>query len=149
MFSTTIISQVMMSVIIMAMTFVGRWFAFPRTIILINLIASIILLFSWRVLILEVYIRISGVSKVMIIGTEEQCKEAVLNFKTSETRQYKVEAVAFDKYYENIKKNLDKIDVFYLLDTDSAEEEQTILKELTLQSKRIFFRDKFWQYCTN
>lgn len=143
MFSTTIISQIMMSVVIMAMTFIGRWFAFPRTIILISLVVSIIILFAWRFFILELYIRLSGTSKVMIVGTEEQCKEAVLNFKSSETRQYRVEAVAFNNYYDNIKKNIDEIDVFYILHTNNIEEERNILRELTLKNKRIFLGTDF------
>src|SRR5699024_10300110 len=53
MFSISLISQVMMSFFIMAMTFFGRWFAFPRTIVFINLIVSTLLLTLWRFIILE------------------------------------------------------------------------------------------------
>src|SRR5699024_2473242 len=67
MFSTTLISQVMMSVVVTAMTFYGRWFAFPRTIIFLNLFVSTIILFIWRVIVLETYIKRSGTSKVMVI----------------------------------------------------------------------------------
>src|SRR5699024_3696434 len=47
MFSITVISQIMMSFAIMAMTFFGRWFAFPRTIVFINFIVSTLVLAIW------------------------------------------------------------------------------------------------------
>lgn len=143
MFSTTLISQIMMSVIIMAMTFLGRWFAFPRTIVVINLIVSTIVLFAWRASVLEIYTRTAGTSKVMIIGTKEQCRDAVFNFKNSGTRQYKVEYVAFSNYLENIKKNIDNIDVVYMLDFNDKEEEKEILSYLTYNDKRIFLNANF------
>ena len=143
MFSVTLISQIMMSVIIMAMTFFGRWFAFPRTIIGINLLVSTFMLLIWRLIILEGYIRISGTSKVMILGKKEQCREAILNFKTSETRQYKVEVASFSNYLDNLKRNIENIDVFYLLEFDSLEEEREILTYLTLKNKRIFLASDF------
>lgn len=133
----------MMSVIIMAMTFFGRWFAFPRTIIGINLLVSTFMLLIWRLIILEGYIRISGTSKVMILGKKEQCREAILNFKTSETRQYKVEVASFSNYLDNLKRNIENIDVFYLLEFDSLEEEREILTYLTLKNKRIFLASDF------
>lgn len=143
MFSITLISQIMMAVLIMAMTFIGRWFAFPRTIILINLIVSTIMLVIWRVIVLEYYLRKSGNSKVMILGTKEQCREAVFNFKSSGTRQYEVVSVAFDNYFNNIKKNIDEISVFYLLDMNDIEEERKILSYLTLKDKRVFLGTDF------
>lgn len=142
-FSITLISQVMMSVLVMAMTFFGRWFAFPRTIIFINLFISTLLLFIWRVIVLELYIKKSGTSRVMIVGKEEKCREAILNFRSSETRQYKVTSVAFDNYFENIKSQIENIDVFYLLDFRTIEEERQILSYLTLNNKRVFFGTDF------
>lgn len=143
MFSITLISQIMMSFAIMAMTFFGRWFAFPRTIIFINLIVSALLLTIWRLIILKIYFNKSGTSQVMIVGPKEKCQEAVYNFKSSKTTQYKVKAVVFDHYFENIKKNIDQIDLFYFLDFNSLEEENEILSYLTFNNKRIFLGTDF------
>src|SRR5699024_911645 len=143
MFSITLISQIMMSFAIMAMTFFGRWFAFPRTIVFINLIVSTLVFMIWRLIILEFYFKKSGVSQVMIVGLKENCKEAVQNFKFSKTRQYKVVSVVFDNYFENIEKNIDDIDVFYLLDFHSIEEENEVLSYLTFNNKRVFLGTDF------
>ncbi len=143
MLSTTLISQILMTVIIMAMTFFGRWFAFPRTILFINLIVSTIVLVGWRLLVLELYVRNSGTNRVMVVGSEEHCEDAVHNFKLSNNRQYQVVSATVDHYLENIKKNIDEIDVFYLLDFNSREEEFEILTYLTLKNKRIFLDAEF------
>src|SRR5699024_6870077 len=143
MFSITLISQIMMSFAIMAMTFFGRWFAFPRTIIFINLLVSTLILTIWRVIILEFYFKKSGTSRVMVVGPEGKCKEAIQNFKNSKTRQYKVVSAVFSNYFENIKNNIDDIDVFYLMDFNSLEEENEILSYLTFNNKRVFLGTDF------
>src|SRR5699024_1799909 len=142
-FSITLISQIMMALTIMAMTFFVRWFAFPRTIVFINSIVSTLFLMIWRFIILNFYFKKSGISRVMIVGTMENCREAVRNFKSSKTRQYKVVAVATNNCYENITNNIDNIDVFYLLDFHSIEEENKILSYLTLNNKRVFLGTDF------
>lgn len=142
-FSTTVISQVMMSIMIMAMTFFGRWFAFPRTVIVINFILSSTILVFWRVIVLELYFKKSGNSRVMILGTKEQCAEAIQNFRDSGTRQYQVTSVSFNNYFENVKKHINDIDVFYVLNTNSIVEERDILTYLTLKEKRIFLTTDF------
>lgn len=142
-FSITLISQIMMAVTIMAMTFFGRWFAFPRTIIFLNLIISTTVLFVWRAIVLELYYKNSGTSRVMVIGPKEQCLEAVHNFKISQNRQYQMVSATTDNYFENIKENIDNIDVFYFLEFDSLEEEKEILSYLTYRDKRVFLTSNF------
>src|SRR5699024_4755343 len=106
MFSITLISQIMMSFAIMAMTFFGRWFAFPRTIIFINLIVSTLVLALWRFIIIEFYYKKSGVSRVMVVGPKNNCMDVVRNFKSSKTKQYKIVSITVDNYYQNIMDNL-------------------------------------------
>lgn len=141
--STTLISQFIMSVLVMAMTFFGRWFAFPRTIVVISFIISSIVLIIWRIIVLELYIKHSGTSKVMILGDIENVKDAVKNFKTSGSRQYNVEIVAFNRFLENIKSNINRVDVFYIIDSHSIDEEREIISYLTLNKKRIFLSANF------
>lgn len=142
-FSITVISQIMMSFAIMAMTFFGRWFAFPRTIVFINFVVSTLVLSLWRMIVLEIYFRNTGTSRVMVVGPITECKNAVHNFKISENRQYKVVSVVFNDYFEHIKNNINDIDVFYLLDFNSLEEEKEILSYLTINNKRVFLGTDF------
>src|SRR5699024_9575845 len=97
----------------------------------------------WRVFILKIYSKKSGTSKVMVIGTEQHCREAIQNFKLSRTTQYKVVSAAFGNYQRNIIDNVDEVDVFYILDMNSLTEEQNILSYLTFNNKRIFLGTNF------
>lgn len=142
-FSITVISQIMMSFAIMAMTFFGRWFAFPRTIVFINFVVSTLVLSLWRLIVLEIYFRNTGTSRVMVVGPISECKNAVHNFKISENRQYRVVSVVFNDYFKHIKNNINDIDVFYLLDFNSLEEEKEILSYLTINNKRVFLGTDF------
>lgn len=142
-FSITLISQIMMSFLIMAMTFFGRWFAFPRTIVFLNLIISTTVLTIWRFIVLKVYREKSGVKRVMIIGPKDSCQEVVKNFKYSKSKQYRIVSITIDNYYENIKNNINDIDIFYLLDFSSLKEENEILSYLTLHEKSMFLGTDF------
>src|SRR5699024_6283356 len=62
--SITFISQILMSILIMAMTFFGRWFAFSRTIVLINFLISTLLLVVCRIMVLDIYIKKIGRANV-------------------------------------------------------------------------------------
>lgn len=142
-FSTTVIAQFLMLFIVMAMTFLGRWFAFPRTVIVLSFFVSIILLFAWRALILNIYDQSTGTSKIMLVGKKEDCIDAIRNIKAAENHQYKVVACAVDNYFENIQKHIDKAHVFYLLDSGNLEDEKEILTYLTREDKRIFLGTGF------
>ncbi len=142
-FSTTVIAQFLMLFIVMAMTFFGRWFAFPRTVIFLSFFVSVILLFTWRALILNMYDRTTGTSKIMLVGKKVDCIDAIRNIKAAENDQYKVVACVVDNYFENIKNHIDEAHVFYLLDSSNLRDEKDILTYLTRQDKRIFLGTDF------
>lgn len=132
-----------MTIVIMAMIFFGRWFSFPRTILFINLAISTIILVIWRIFVLKIYLRKSGINRVMIVRPEAQSRDAINNFKRSGNLRYQVVSVIIDNYLENIKNNIDDIDVFYLLDFNSQEQENEILSYLTFEDKGIFLSPEF------
>src|SRR5690625_5160018 len=66
--SLTLITQVIMTFAIMAVSFFGRWFTFPRSVLFINLLISIVLLFLWRYIAFEIYLKVSGTKKVLLVG---------------------------------------------------------------------------------
>ena len=82
----TVITQFLMALVIMAMTFFGRWFTFPRTIIFISFVISSVILIAWRIIVFKLYERIDGTKKVMVVGSENACIKAVKNFESSKTR---------------------------------------------------------------
>lgn len=141
--TTTTITQFMMTVIIMAFTFFGRWFAFPRTIVVISFLISTVLLLVWRMIVLRIYWSTSGTSRVMIVGGEEESKQALYSFIQADSKQYKVNALNVSNHYANIVENLDETEVFYLLEEIDEAEQSKIISLLTFQEKRIFLSSDF------
>lgn len=139
----TIITQFLMGLVIMAMTFFGRWFAFPRTIIFISFIVSCIVLIAWRSLVFKLYVKIDGTKNVMVVGSEEACLAAVRNFESSKNNRHAVKSIVVDNFYENIKNHMDSVDIVYLADK-LVESEKTAIYDLLIgENKKLFLNTSF------
>lgn len=143
MITTTILTQLLMTVIIMALTFLGRWFAFPRTVVLMSFGISSFLLILWRLLVLNIYWRQSGTSRVMIVGSEDECREALFNFLQSDNRQYQVSSLVVDNHLENVMSHLDEAEVIYLLEDIDPKIKDQIMQQITFYDKRLFLSSDF------
>lgn len=139
----TIIIQLLMSFIIMATTFFGRWFTFPRSVIGIIFIISTIILFLWRMIVFKLYERIDGTKKVMVVGSEIACKKAVHNFEHSKNRRHIITKANINNYYENVKANMDKVDIVYLADQINDDEKRKIYELLIRNDKKLFLNTNF------
>lgn len=142
-FYSTVINQLLMIVIVTVLTFFGRWLAFPRTIIVLNFVISTILLVIWRFIVYTFYQYISGVEKIMVVGSEMTSKRAVINFEGARNKIYKVTTVVYDDYYNNIVKRLDDVDIVYLTEDVMDEEYRKILSLLTKEDKKVYLSSSF------
>lgn len=140
---STLIVQFFMAILIMAMTFFGRWFAFPRSIVFISFIVSTILLSIWRVLVFKVYEKVDGTKKVMVVGTEKKCKRALRNFENSKNNRHKISIAVIDNYFENVKNNMDLVDIVYLADHIEEPERIKIYDLLIRSNKKLFLSTNF------
>lgn len=139
----TVIVQFFMAILIMAMTFFGRWFTFPRTIVLISFIISSILLTVWRLVVFKLYVKVDGTKTVLVIGNNTNCKRAVFNFDQSKNKRHVVTHVVLNNYFENVQKHIDEIDIVYVTD-DIQEEERTKIYELVIRKdKQLFLSTSF------
>lgn len=138
-FASTILSQLISTIFTMALTFIGRWFAFPRAVVFAAFIVSTLTLTLWRLLVLNIYHRIAGYNRIMLVGDEESVKEAFINISNAGLSQYKVSAITVDHFYQNVMENLDAAETFYLLNGISATEERKIVSALTFSDKNIYF----------
>lgn len=139
----TAINQLLMMIIVTTFIFFSHWLAFPRSVIIISTVISFILLGFSRIVVYKLYEQINGKEKVMVVGTEENCNRAVRNFEGARNDIYKISDVVYDHFYENIKRNLDQIDVVYLTEDIPEEEQKEILSLLTQKEKQIFLSSKF------
>lgn len=137
----TIIIQLIMSIAIMVLTYIGRWFTFPRTVILISFVTSIILLSVWRLLMFSVYERIDGSKNVMVVGREEAVKKAIYNFKLAKNKRHQITHVVTSRYFENIKKHMGEVDIVYL--SEPLEDKLKIYDFLIKNDKKLFLPTNF------
>lgn len=132
------IIQIILMMLIMAMTFFGRWFSFPRSVISINFIVSSILLFIWRLCIFKLYERIDGTKKVMVVGDELSIKQAAANFENAKNKRHRITHAIRGNYFENINNNMDEIDIVYL--TSGIEHDLRVkIYELLIRNKKNVF----------
>ena len=139
----TIIIQLLMMIVIMAVTFAGRWFAFPRSVLLISFVISSICLILWRIIIFKVYLKYSGTKRVMVIGEEAKVISAAMNFNQAKNERHKIELVATDRYFKHIKENIDNFDIVYLASHVVEEEKIKIFDLLIKNEKKVFLNTSF------
>lgn len=139
----TIIIQLLMTIAIMAVTFAGRWFAFPRSVLIISFVISTILLFTWRVIVFKFYTKLSGTKKVMIVGPIDKIKDSIQNFGEGKNERHKITIAVTDNYYKNIKEHLDQFDICYLNCQIEEEEKINIYDFLIKNNKKIFLNTSF------
>ncbi|WP_034549662.1 sugar transferase [Carnobacterium funditum] len=139
----TIIIQILMTIAIMAVTFAGRWFAFPRSVLVISLFTSSLVLIIWRIIIFKVYLRYSGTKKVMVVGNEMKVASTIFNFDQAKNGRHKITLVAVDNFYKNIKENMNAFDIVYLASQIKEEEKIAIYDLMIKYDKKIFLTTSF------
>lgn len=139
----TIIIQAITSVAIMAFTFFGRYFAFPRTIVFLGFVISTVALSIWRIAIYLLYVKLSSRKRVIVLGNKQQCCQAIFNFKSASNQKHKITKVALSNYYENVVNNIDDIDIIYLIDNVDMKTVNNLYYLANKHDKRIFLESNF------
>lgn len=139
----TVIGQILMSLGIMIITFAGRWFAFPRSVIFYSFLIGVILLSIYRIAVYKLYMKLGSDKKVVIIGQEKDVTPAVQNFSTHKNNKHKVTAVIIGNCYENLVKLIDEIDIVYLASKLEEEEKIKIYQLVTQKDKKLFLNTTF------
>lgn len=139
----TVIIQLLMTFIIMATTFLGRWFTFPRSVIAIIFIISTIVLFLWRMIVFRLYEKIDGTKKVMVVGSKEACRKAIYNFEHSKNKRHIITMANINNFYENVSKNMEKVDIVYIADQINNDEKRKIYETIVRNDKKLFLNTNF------
>lgn len=139
----TVIIQLGLMLVVMAMTFFGRWFSFPRSVIVINFVFSSVILFIWRLLVFKLYERVAGTKKVMVVGEEHFIKKAVANFENAKNSRHQITYAVTNHFYEHVKENMDKVDIIYLTDGPAYDQRVEIYELLIRNHKNVFVHPSF------
>lgn len=140
---STAINQMLMMVIVTALIFFSHRLAFPRSVIIISSGISIILLGISRVLLHHLNRKINGRERVMVVGSEMNCKRVVRNFEGARNDVYKITSIVYNDFYKNVKENIDTVDLVYLTEDLPIEDRNKTLSLLTRKKKQIFLSSKF------
>jgi exopolysaccharide biosynthesis polyprenyl glycosylphosphotransferase len=84
---------------------------------------------------------VDGSKKVMVVGSLEACKKAVFNFGNAKNRRHTITLAVTDNYYENIKNNMDKVDIVYL--AEDLKDKLKIYDLMIRKDKKIFLQTSF------
>ncbi|EPH99594.1 MULTISPECIES: sugar transferase [unclassified Enterococcus] len=139
----TVIGQVLMTFGIMIVTFAGRWFAFPRLVLLLAFVIGTILLSIYRIVIYKTYMQLSSDKRLVIVGLEKDVAPAIQNFSSLKNNKHKVEAVILDNYYEHTKQMIDEVDIVYLASEIEEKEKIAIYQLVTKKEKKLFLNTTF------
>lgn len=139
----TVIVQFIMTLAIMSVTFFGRWFSFPRSVLGISFLISCILLLISRIGVFKLYEKLSGTKSVMVVGSLERCNNAIMNFEGAKNHRHKIVAAVIDNFYSNIVSNADKVDIIYLASEINNNEKKKIFKFLIDNNKKMFLNTSF------
>lgn len=140
---STVINQILMMVVVTSLIFFSHSLAFPRSVIILSSLASMILLGISRVVLHHLNRQINGREKVMVVGSPLNCKRVVRNFEGARNDVYKVTNLIHSNYFEHVKNNIEEVDIVYLTEGIPINERNKILSFLTEENKQIFLSSKF------
>ena len=139
----TVIGQFLAILFIMMVTFAGRWFTFPRSVLIYSFIVGVILLSIWRILVYYMYLKVSSIKKVVILGSEDSVISATQNFISHKNKKHQVTDVIVDNYSKNLVSLLDKIDIVYISSHIDEEEKLKVYELVTRNEKKLFLNTSF------
>lgn len=139
----TTIGQILMSLTIMMVSFAGRWFAFPRSVLLYSFISGIVLLSLWRIIVYLTYVRFSEEKKIAIIGDEKKVLEALGNFSSNKNQKHKVCYAITNTYAKNVAEILPEVDIVYLSGRIEESEKSKIYDMVIREGKKLFLTTSF------
>lgn len=139
----TIIGEILMTLTIMMVSFAGRWFAFPRSVLFYSFVSGMILLSLWRIIVYLTYVRFSGEKKVAIVGKEKNVLDALNNFSSNKNQKHKVSHAITGHFSQNISKVLPEIDIVYLTGIIEESEKMKIYDMVIREGKKLFLTTSF------
>ncbi|MDN6699384.1 MAG: sugar transferase [Staphylococcus equorum] len=140
---STVINQTLMMIVVTSLIFFSHSLAFPRSVIMLSALISMILLSISRVLLYNLNIKINGHKKVMVVGNPLNCKRVVRNFEEAHNDVYKVTNLVHNNYYEYVENNMENVDLVYLTENVPTKESNKILSLLTQNKKQVFLSSQF------
>lgn len=142
-FYFTMLSQLVLNVYIMALTFAGSWLTFPRSVLLVNFFVGTFILFIFNVSVYLLYQQFRGQKKILVVGESDRALEAVRNFSLMKNKRHQVTHVVLSNYLRHIEELADHVDIVYLTGYIPEEQRLDIYEYLMRNNKKLFISTQF------
>lgn len=142
-FYFTMLSQIVLNVYIMALTFAGSWLTFPRSVLLVNFFVGTIILFIFNTIVYLLYQQLRGQKKILVVGESDRALEAVRNFSLMKNKRHQVTHVVLSDYLKNIEELADFVDIVYVTGYIPEEQRLDIFEYLMRNNKKLFISTQF------
>lgn len=139
----TLLSQVVLNVYLMALTYAGNWMAFPRLVLMWNLLLGTTVMYCYNRLVFWMYQKVRGQKKILIVGEKDRVLEAIRNIDRMTNRRHEVTHVILSDYYQNVKKWQEHVDIVYLAGQIEESQRLAIYEYLMKQQKPLFISTEF------
>lgn len=139
----TILSQIFLTIYLSALTYVGNWLTFPRSVVFLNLFVGIVLVYAYNYAVYIIYHKMRGQKRILVVGAPERALEAVHNFDLMNSPRHKVTHVVLSQYYQNVVKWAEFVDIVYLTGYIEESERLKIYQYLMRQNKSLFISTEF------
>ncbi|WP_461215932.1 sugar transferase [Lacticaseibacillus sp. GG6-2] len=140
---TTVLGQILTIAALIMITFMGRLFAFPRSVLVYSFLISIVVLCIWRVFIFFMYLRFTSNQRVAVLSNENELPAIVQNFNSTKNNKHKVTYVVTAHFLENAERIIDDVDIFYLTKSLSDDERREIVDLALKHEKEIMLTSTF------
>ncbi|MFK8243078.1 MULTISPECIES: sugar transferase [unclassified Facklamia] len=139
----TLLSQIVLSVYVMALSYVANWETISRSVVLWNVAIGTVVMFCYNTAVYWLYHRLRGQKKILVVGQPDRVLEAVHNFECMGNKRHTVTHVILNNYYHNVKKWSKAVDIVYLTGYIEESERLKIYEFLMKQNKKLFISTEF------
>ena len=134
----TVLGQILTILGITIISFIGRYFAFPRSVLIYSFITSVVILGVWRVLIFYLYLHFTNDRRVAVVAHSEELPAVVQNFDSSKNNKHKITHVITAHFVDNVKQILEDVDIVYITKGISDADRRQIVDLAIKKEKEIF-----------
>lgn len=139
----TVLGQILTILGITIISFIGRYFAFPRSVLIYSFITSVVILGVWRVLIFYLYLHFTNDRRVAVVAHSEELPAVVQNFDSNKNNKHKITHVITAHFVDNVKQILEDVDIVYITKGISDADRRQIVDLAIKKEKEIFVPSTF------
>ena len=137
-FFSSILSVIMIMVFTMALTFLYRGFAFPRSVFALGAVLQVGIVTLWKYLTLLVIKRIHGIQKVIMVGSKDEAFNIARKFKDISSGWFETKYIMESDDIDTISEAISMMDIVCLCPGLSQELKSKVSVIALEKRKKIF-----------